>query len=143
MIHLDPQQSLTLKRRLTSLIELIYSKVVMMNMFPRLILGNSINRPLSITLGRWSTRLYIVSLVSSLVMMTLYTVIRPETLTYTLSNPSFDHYQKLKYDHSDRLECPCSVISAPYRNILRLTTTYHQVRKRNVQKIFALLIYYF
>ena len=129
---LGPRPPLTLTERLRSLVQLIYSKIINMNLFPRLIFENSINRPLAISLGYWSTRLYILSLVLSLVTITLYTAIRPETLTYTLSKPSFDDYQKLTYDYPGRLECQCSVISAPYQTVLHVNATFHQVRKKNL-----------
>lgn len=98
-------------------------------MFPRLIFENYINRTLATILGRWSTRLYIVLLIFSLVITTSYTAIRPQTLTYTVKKPSLNNYQKLMLHHADRLACPCSVISAPYQNVLDVTVTFHQVRK--------------
>ncbi|CAF1486126.1 unnamed protein product, partial [Adineta steineri] len=54
------------------------------------------------------------------VILTLYTVIQPQTLTKSFSTPSLNFYKKLINDHSDELECPCSLISSPYDEYLQI-----------------------
>ncbi|CAF1449251.1 unnamed protein product, partial [Adineta steineri] len=61
------------------------------------------------------------------VILTLYTLIQPQTLTKSFAAPSLNFYQNLMNEHSDELECPCSLISSPYDEYLQIQPIFHQI----------------
>ncbi|CAF3744360.1 unnamed protein product [Adineta steineri] len=78
-------------------------------------------------LGRITTRLYIVLLITGHVILILYTIIQPQILTKTFDQPSLTTYNHLMVDHSDTLQCPCSSISSIYDRYVTIEPVFHQV----------------
>ncbi|CAF0713039.1 unnamed protein product [Adineta steineri] len=118
------------KALLFKLITFLYTKMLDLNMFPARIFGSTIDRITVKHLGQWSTRLYLILLSIIFVILTLYTAIQPQTLTKSFSTPSLNFYKNLMNDHSDELECPCSLISSPYDDYIQIHPIFHQVRKK-------------
>ncbi|CAF1471133.1 unnamed protein product, partial [Adineta steineri] len=61
------------------------------------------------------------------VILTLYTIIQPQTLTKSCSTPSLNFDKNLMNDYSDELEYPCSVISSPYDEYVQIQPIFHQI----------------
>lgn len=74
-----------------------------------------------------TTRLYLVCLTASILILVLYTLLTETTVRITVNNPSLDTYKYLEATFPDTLSCPCKEISVPYSNFLSVQTTYHQV----------------
>lgn len=91
-------------------------------------LGSNIDRTRAKNIGKWSTRLYFTLFIIGLGILTLYTIIQPETLTKTFDKPSFNFYNKLKSKYKDKLKCSCSVISSKYEQFVQMNAHFHQVR---------------
>ena len=75
-----------------------------------------------------STRLYIVLLTATILITTLFTVLRPITVTETVSKPSLDTYLQLETAHFDSLSCLCHQSVTRYDVFLSLEATFHEVR---------------
>ncbi|CAF1309564.1 unnamed protein product, partial [Adineta ricciae] len=78
-------------------------------------------------LGQWSTRLYIILFIIGLVILILYTIIRPEFQTKMFYEPSFDHYNRLIKKYENRLKCSCSHIASKYNEFASLEPRFHQI----------------
>ncbi|CAF1356585.1 unnamed protein product [Adineta steineri] len=115
------------KTLLSKLITFLSIKVLNLNIFPIRTFGSNLDRITMKYLGQWSTRLYLILLSIIFVILTLYTVIQPQTLTKSFSTPSLNFYKKLINDHSDELECPCSLISSPYDEYIQIQPIFHQI----------------
>ena len=105
-------------------------KLVNLNVFSVRTFGSSIDRAQAKHLGQLATRLYIVLLVIGIVILGLYTIIQPQTLTKTFLKPSLNLYNSLIVDHSDTLECPCSSISSTYEGFIQIEPIFHQVSRK-------------
>jgi hypothetical protein len=76
---------------------------------------------------RLATRIYIVLLGLSMVIITLCLALIPQTYIKTIETPSqakFSHYYSL---YPSSLQCPCSSISIPYDFFLTIEPRYHQM----------------
>ncbi|CAF1043691.1 unnamed protein product [Adineta steineri] len=102
-------------------------KVLNLNIFPARIFGSKIDRLTVKHLGQWSTRLYLTLLSIIFVILTLYTIIQPQTLTKSCSTPSLNVDKNLMKDYSDELEYPCSMISSPYDEYVQIQPIFHQI----------------
>ncbi|CAF0990012.1 unnamed protein product [Adineta steineri] len=115
------------KALLSKLITFLSAKMLNLNIFPARIFGSNIDRIMVKYLGQWSTRLYLILLSIIFIILTLYTAIQPQTLTKSFSTPSLNFYKNLMNDHSDELECPCSLISSPYDDYVQIQPIFHQI----------------
>ena len=107
----------------------LYAKLINLNLFPSRIFGSDVDRIRAKRLGQLTTRLYIVLVIISLVIATLYTIIQPQSLTKTFEKPSFDLYNRLLVDYNNSLQCPCSSISSMYKEYVTIQPMFHQVNK--------------
>ncbi|CAF4222336.1 unnamed protein product, partial [Adineta steineri] len=94
------------KMLLSELKTFLSIKVFNLNIFPARIFGSKIDRITVKHLGQWSTRLYLILLSIIFVILTLYTIIQPQTLTKSCSTPSLNFDKNLMNDYSDELEYP-------------------------------------
>lgn len=74
-----------------------------------------------------STRVFLVLLLISIVILTMYTSLSLQFSTYILELPTHGTYEKLLEKHSDSVHCPCRRISVSYGQFIRLQPTFHQV----------------
>ncbi|CAF1660120.1 unnamed protein product, partial [Adineta ricciae] len=81
----------------------------------------------SIKQQRIITRVYLVLLTSSIIILTLYNSLNTQIMTITVSNPSFDTYNDLQNFYSTTLKCPCTTMTIPYNNSMSLSPTLHQI----------------
>ncbi|CAF1423886.1 unnamed protein product [Adineta steineri] len=106
---------------------LVYAKVVELNLFPQRDFGSSFNPEIYQQLGRWATRLYIVCLICSFLLLLVYRIIEPATLTKTFSEPNFERYQSLKEKYKDQLTCICKSFATQYDRFLEIQYSFHQI----------------
>ncbi|CAF4142790.1 unnamed protein product, partial [Adineta steineri] len=95
-------------------------------MFPLWAFGSDTNRMRAKHLGQMATRLYILLLMISFTIVALYTIVQPQLITKTFSNPSFNLYNNLMQKHETTLQCSCSSISSTYNHYVEITPIFHQ-----------------
>ncbi|CAF3922339.1 unnamed protein product, partial [Rotaria sordida] len=77
--------------------------------------------------GQWATRLYIILLIIGLIILALYTIVQPQTLTKNFEKPSLNLYNELQQDHGDTLKCSCSVIASTYNQFITIKPIFHEI----------------
>lgn len=75
-----------------------------------------------------STRIYLVLLTAAILITTLFTVLRPITVTETVLEPSLDTYVQLETAHSSSLSCLCRQSVVRYDVFVTLEAIFHEVR---------------
>lgn len=74
-----------------------------------------------------TTRIYLVLLYASLLILILFTVLSQKLITDTISKPSLATYEHLRARYPNTLSCPCENIAIYHEDFLSVTATYHQV----------------
>ncbi|CAF1271698.1 unnamed protein product [Adineta ricciae] len=89
----------------------------------------SINQrtPADIKQQRITTRVYLVLLAVSFIILFLFNSLSTQTTTINVPDPDLDEYQSLQNLHSNTLECHCSNIVMYYQTFISLNPTLHQV----------------
>ena len=128
-------QRLPLFVRAKNMIKMVSKAVFNLNIFPSGEFGNGIDRDTAKQLGRWSTRVYVALLATAVTILTLRTLVSPDTITKTQEKPSFDAYTDLTTHHRDTLQCPCSVASSPYSEFVHVEGRFHQVSRQHCFEI--------
>ncbi|CAF1310730.1 unnamed protein product [Didymodactylos carnosus] len=77
--------------------------------------------------GIIATRIYFVSIIVSLFILTLYTSLTTILTTFTVKSPSLNQSRYLHNKYPDTLSCPCSEISIPYRTLFTIQPEYHAI----------------
>ena len=75
---------------------------------------------------RWTTRLYLVLLVFTSVILIIYTFVVEQTIIITIHKPTSKQYEQLR-TRREELDCPCTRISIPYSEFTQINPTYHQL----------------
>ena len=75
----------------------------------------------------YATRLYILLISISLVILSLYFLLIKQVHQETIFNLNEFHYLKLEELYPNSLLCPCSSISIPYNNFITIQPEYHQI----------------
>ena len=76
---------------------------------------------------RISTRIYLLLLSISITIIVICTIVPTIAISKTVDSPLLPQYQDLFLQHGSSLSCPCSQISIPYRDLLTINGTYHQI----------------
>ena len=76
---------------------------------------------------RHATRLYILLIVVSLVILTFYSLLIKQIASSTVSHPTEFEYSQLQQMYPHSLQCPCTSISTPYSTFITIQPQYHQV----------------
>ncbi len=77
--------------------------------------------------GRLATRLYIILVFISLCTITVLPNFSSETINEIISYPSMQEYENLEKKYTSTLICPCTQISIPYEDFLKIEVKYHQI----------------
>jgi hypothetical protein len=77
----------------------------------------------NLQIQRWSTRLYIIALSFSIIIICTLVEIVPQHVE--IQNPTLKWYEKLQDEYSPK--CPCSNVSIPYEQFVQFEPSYHQV----------------
>ncbi|UJR34800.1 hypothetical protein I4U23_027581 [Adineta vaga] len=78
-------------------------------------------------LGQWSTRLYIILFIGAFIIVTLYEISTPRTITITFNQPSFYLYNDLTYKYDHKLVCTCSSIASTYKKYTTIEPMFHEI----------------
>ena len=74
-----------------------------------------------------STRIYIVLLTTIVIVIALFTVLRPIPIAETVAKPSLDTYLKLENTHASSLSCLCRQPTVSYASFFSIEPVFHQV----------------
>ncbi|UJR19281.1 hypothetical protein I4U23_022410 [Adineta vaga] len=91
---------------------------------------------------RISTRLFLILLTFSLIILLIYNALITITKTDIKRNPTYTEYRRLHSLYSNTLTCPCKHISIDYKEILQVNYTLHEICSSDfvTQKWFQYLI---
>ncbi|CAF1364363.1 unnamed protein product [Adineta steineri] len=73
------------------------------------------------------TRIFIILLSFSLVIILIYVSVENITQIVTVKNPSIDQFNQLYQRYSDNLQCPCKTLSIQYQNFIQFNPQFHSV----------------
>lgn len=73
----------------------------------------------------YSTRLYILLMISFILIVGLLLIFVPQTLVVTVDNPSLVAYKQLYNQYSSTLDCPCSTINILYESFVSVEYALH------------------
>ena len=79
------------------------------------------------SIQRWTTRVYLLVLLCAIVILTTFTSITETTKTIVIHRPTSLNFEQLYVKHSSTLYCPCTRISIPYKNFVRVNTVLHPI----------------
>lgn len=74
-----------------------------------------------------STRILIVALTLSVIILIMYTSFVQDMRSVTVKNPTLATYYDLYLKYSNTLSCPCSKVSIEHKNIFTIEYTQHQI----------------
>lgn len=79
----------------------------------------------------WSTRLYLILLGLSIVIIVFFTFLLTDTATKIIATPTQRQLTVLFESNLDQLQCPCARISIPRKKFIKINTSFHQVCSNN------------
>ncbi|CAF0984316.1 unnamed protein product [Adineta steineri] len=86
------------------------------------------NRAVSIEQQCLATRVYILTLIISLIILVIYTSLTYYLNTFTITNPSLEQYKHLQERYGlAAVSCVCSQSSIPYSTFIELECDFHPV----------------
>ncbi|CAF1076407.1 unnamed protein product [Adineta ricciae] len=100
---------------------------ILLNVFSIRDFGSHADRATAKHLGKWATRLYFVLLILGLTILTLYTIIQPQTVTTTFDKPSFKSYTQLEQKYGEKFKCTCSKIATKYNEFTKINAEFHKI----------------
>ena len=74
-----------------------------------------------------SSRVYVVLLTLSVLILGLSNGLGDTTTSVTVPSPSLDTFERLQATYPTAVSCPCLRVAVPYRAFLTVTASYHQV----------------
>ncbi|CAF5083063.1 unnamed protein product, partial [Rotaria sp. Silwood1] len=76
---------------------------------------------------RIATRLFVILLTGSLLVLLLFTSISKQTNSVTYHQPSYTTYERLQSEYPDTLNCLCSEITQSYSSFVSLHPLFHPI----------------
>ncbi|CAF1459507.1 unnamed protein product, partial [Adineta steineri] len=126
----QPASSLSfsrIKQNIFKLIKLLPTILSNLNIFPRRIFGGHFHSDKAKYFGQLSTRLYIILLIITMIILAFCNVIQSRVIIKTFDKPTIDVYNSLLLTHSDTLQCRCSSISSTYNHFVQIQPVFHQI----------------
>ena len=74
-----------------------------------------------------STRIFIVLLVISILILSIYTSLGQHVRSQTIQLPAYSLYKGLENKYLNSLQCPCEKVSIPYGKFVNISLSFHQV----------------
>ena len=74
-----------------------------------------------------TTRLYIILLITSVLILAIYTGLPNKQFTVRLEFPSMSVVNQHQLEDGNEFSCPCSTMTIPFRTFTSLNFTFHQV----------------
>lgn len=75
-----------------------------------------------------STRVYLVTLTTSFMVLILFTMLTKKDFEITVKSPSLLTYNDLEKNFLTTLSCPCQHVAIKYDSFLSIRPIYHQVK---------------
>ncbi|UJR19296.1 hypothetical protein I4U23_022425 [Adineta vaga] len=116
-----------LKMMIQNIIKMLYETLIDLNIFVSRDFASDLDRMTVKRYGQWATRLYFILFISSLTILILYTIIKPQILTKKFNEPSFTYYNQLKDKYNDELKCSCSRIASTYNQFVSIQPIFHSI----------------
>ncbi|CAF4149829.1 unnamed protein product, partial [Adineta steineri] len=116
-----------IKQNIFKLIKLLPTILSNLNIFPRRTFGGHFHDDKAKYFGQLSTRLYIILLIITMIVLAFYNVIQSRIIIKTFDKPDIDIYNSLLLTHSDTLQCRCSSISSTYNYFVQIQPVFHQI----------------
>ncbi|CAF1136560.1 unnamed protein product [Adineta steineri] len=120
----DVNTVLSVNQRLKRFFGLIKKKLIDLNLFqsvPPTQDENILRREC------YTTRLYIILLIISFIIFTIFTSIEPQTIHVTSETLSPEQFNQLYQKYPQILDCPCTQTTIDYRFICSIKPQYHEV----------------
>jgi hypothetical protein len=76
---------------------------------------------------RYTTRIYLILLFLTVIILALFTSIRPQTIRVIKESPSLTDFIQLYDQYPRTLNCPCSQTATDKQFICHLKPQYHEV----------------
>ncbi|CAF4239187.1 unnamed protein product, partial [Adineta steineri] len=114
-----------IKQTIFKLIKLLPTILFNLNIFSRRTFGGHFHSDKAKYFGQLSTRLYIILLIITMIILTLYNVIQSRIIIKIFDKPDIDIYNSLLLTHSDTLQCRCSSISSTYNYFVQIQPVFH------------------
>ena len=118
-----------LKGTVRKMMKFFHIMLIDLNIFPRRDFSFIVDNTIAKRLGQWATRLFIILFITTLTILSVYTIAQPRSRTQTYSKPSFDFYQRLIKTYGNQLKCACSSISSTYNRFVQIQPRFHQVKQ--------------
>ncbi|CAF1521372.1 unnamed protein product, partial [Adineta steineri] len=115
---------LSVSQRLKRFFGLIKQKLIDLNLFQRVPPTQDEN---ILRQERYTTRLYIILLIMSLIIFTIFTSIVPQTIHITSESLSPEKFSQLYQQYPKTLDCPCTQTTIDYQLMCNITPQYHEV----------------
>ncbi|CAF0768516.1 unnamed protein product [Adineta steineri] len=115
-------ESISIKTRFIQFFGKVKAYIIKFNLF-----NNRSQDERQIRQGRLTTRLYLIFLVSTLIVLIVHTSFSMQTISTTIISPSQEQYKQLERQYSNTLQCPCTVVAIPYKEFIHVTPMYHQL----------------
>lgn len=81
----------------------------------------------NVNLQLLATRIYLMLLILSLVVVSIFTRFQLRTVQITFDSVSETYFELLHTHYSDTLSCPCSRITVAYDNVVTISSKFHEV----------------
>jgi hypothetical protein len=107
---------------LQSLYKIVREKLITFNVY-----GSRTADPLIIRREILSTRLYIILVIISLIILTTYASLISQIENRTVAFPKQSVYENLRKKYADSLQCACTKVSIPYEEFVKIVPSFHQV----------------
>ena len=116
-----------LKRMKQKMIMLVYDTLINLNLFPRRVFESHTD-PITVRYhGKLATRLYLILLIISFTILTLYNISQKQIMTKEFNKPSLETYKQLIQIYGDQLKCSCSSISSTYGQFIEIEPIFHEI----------------
>ncbi|CAF1149175.1 unnamed protein product, partial [Adineta ricciae] len=118
------RESYTINERIKKLFRLLKQKLIELNLFKSIPSTNDTN---ILHQQYTTTRLYLILMLSAVIILTVFTLLRRQTIHVTVRSPSLEDFLRLDDQYSLTLNCPCNQISIENRLISYIVPEYHEV----------------
>ena len=81
----------------------------------------------NIRLGIIASRIYILLMIMTVVVMAIYTSIEQHSQTVTISNPTLSQFEEVNFGDQSMRSCPCQRVAMTHSRIITLRVYYHQI----------------
>ena len=113
---------MSLKEIFQSLTQTVRDKLTVLNIY-----DTKSTDPTVIHRQILTTRVFIVLVITTIVILTGYTLTSEQNRIETIEKPSLSVYKNLQKRYPETLQCPCEKVSIPNMNFLVLNASFHPV----------------